>query len=69
MGPYLVMHGFVLRFEGEYVLRALGPWLAIVGIDVSHDVSDTILKILNGVAVGVEVTGAIPFTIKVFVGS
>jgi len=59
------MHSLILSFKREDVLRALAPRLAIVRIDMGHDMSDPILEVLDGVAVSIEVPGSVPFPVEV----
>src|SRR5690242_269597 len=66
-GKYLGMHSFILSLEREDVLRALCPGLPICRIDVCENVCNAVFEVLDGIAVGVEVTSAIPLAVEVFV--
>lgn len=59
------MHGFVLSLERKNILRAFAPSLAICGIDVGENMGNPLLEISDCIAIGVEITGAIPLPIKV----
>ena len=62
---YLLVHGLVLCLEGENVLGALSPSLAIVGVDMAEYVSDPRLEVGDGIAVGIEISGSVPLPVKV----
>lgn len=62
-----VIHGFVLGLERENVLAGLTPWLAIVRIYMCHNMSNSILEVIDGVAIGVEQTSSIPLPVEIIV--
>ena len=59
------MHGLVLCLEGEDVLRALRPRLAVVRVHVRHDMGDAVLVVVQSLGVCVEVAGAVVLSIEV----
>jgi hypothetical protein len=59
------MHSFVLRLESKYVLRALGPCLAVCGIDMGKDMGNAIFEVGDGIAVGVEIASTVPLSIEI----
>lgn len=61
------MHGFVLGLECKDILWALSPGLASRRVDVSKHMCNAILELGNRIFVGVEVSGAIPLSVEVFV--
>jgi hypothetical protein len=64
---YVPVHGLILRLEGEYVLWALRPRLAVVGVHVSHDMGDAVLVVAQSLGVGVEVADTVVLSVKVSV--
>jgi hypothetical protein len=64
---YIPVHGLVLRLEGEDVLWALRPRLAVVGVHVSHDMGDAVLVVAQSLCVGVEVADTVVLSVKVSV--
>lgn len=61
------MHGLVLSLKSEYVLGALTPGLAVGGVDVCKDMSNTILELADSVCVRVEITSTVVLSIEVVV--
>jgi hypothetical protein len=61
------MHGLVLCLEGEDVLRALRPGLAVVRVHVSHYMGHTVLVVAQSLCVCVEVAGAVVLPVEVSV--
>jgi hypothetical protein len=59
------VHSLVLRLESEDVLRALRPRLAIVWIDVRHNMGDAILVVANSFGAAVKVAGAVILAIEI----
>lgn len=59
------MHGFVLSLEREDVLGALSPGLPICRVDVSKNMRDSILEVLDCVGIGVEIASTIPLSVEV----
>lgn len=62
---YIPVHGLVLCLEGEDVLRALRPRLAVVRVHVRHDMGDAVLVVVQSLGVCVEVAGAVVLSIEV----
>jgi len=63
------MHRLIVCFKSKDILRALSPGLAIIGIDVCKDVSNTILEQTDSVLVRIENLGTVPLSIEVHIGS
>jgi len=59
------MHSLVLSSKSKNILRALSPGLAIIGVDVCQDVSNTILEQTDSVLVRIEIAGTVPLAIEV----
>jgi hypothetical protein len=62
---YVTVHSLVLRLESEDVLRALRPRLAIVWIDVRHNMCDAILVVANSFGAAVKVASAVIHAIEI----
>jgi hypothetical protein len=61
------VHGFVLGLKCKYVFRALSPGLAVCGVDMCKNMSDTVFELADRVGVRVEVASAVVFPVKVTV--
>lgn len=61
------MHSLILCLKSKDVLWALRPRLAIVRIDVGHDMGHTFLVVGNSLRVGIEVSSAIVLSIEILV--
>lgn len=59
------MHGLILSLKSKNVLGALAPSLPVRRVDVSENMRNTLLEVLNGIAIGVKVTGTIPLPVEV----
>lgn len=59
------IHCFILSLKSKNIFATLAPRLSIMWIDMGHDVSDALFEVVNGVVIGVEGAGAIPFTIEI----
>jgi hypothetical protein len=64
---YVGVHGLVLRFESEYILRALTPSLSVGGVDVCKDMGNTVLELIDGIRVRIEITSTVGFPVEVLV--
>jgi hypothetical protein len=62
---YVTVHSLVLCLEGEDVFRALRPRLAIVWVDVRHDMSDAIFVVANCFGAAVEIAGAVILAVEI----
>jgi hypothetical protein len=63
---YVTVHSLILRLESEDVFRALRPRLAVVWVDMRHDMGDAIFVVANCFRAAVKIAGAVVLTIEIF---
>ncbi len=61
------IHCFILSLKSKNIFTTLAPRLSVVWIDMGQDVSNALFEVVDGVVIGVEGAGAIPFTIEITV--
>lgn len=64
------IHCFILSLKSKNIFTTLAPRLSrlsVVWIDMGQDVSNALFEVVDGIVIGVEGAGAIPFTIEITV--